>query len=812
MTDKPDDKVWDTATWEGSRRAQLRQSLRLSVRERLQALESLAETSRHFDKLRKSGAFHYGGAGRGPRAAQVGESTGSYAGEVREQRHVIHLHGCRPTPLAGYLKALATLRLVAEQKDPHARGWWEGEHFVLESTLDEAGLKHFFLEEYRPTPIVAPWNGGSGFYPKDNKQGMQALESSSQARFQPWRVAIEVSWRVLSEQNLAESPKDKVVKSELLTKLRARLPDEALAWMDAALVLTGDEVRFPPLLGTGGNDGRLDFTNNFMQRIGDVLDLAGDGGDERSLAWLGECLFGGAHPFMAANKAIGQFSPGQAGGPNAGTGYESESLINPWDFVLMIEGALLFAAAATRRLGSDGPGTLAFPFTVRTRGGGQGSLALTDEGASRAELWVPLWHRPAGLGSLRALFAEGRATLGRHGARDGLDFSRAVSALAVSRGIDGFQRYAFMMRSGKAFLATPLGRFHVPRSPRPDLVAELDHWLGPFQSWTRRKETAARVKSLAHRLDDTLFDMARQGAPRSGAVQRVLVALGEIQLHAGRSTAMREGMVPLPLLDERWFVAAHDNTREFRIAAALAGLGVGDRHLPPMRVHLSPIDASVPSPQWLPESAAHQYCTWHGGSLEKNLVAVLEKRLLLASRRDRADKPLGGGPPASLSAVGAFLAGVTDDRRISRLLPGLAHCSLPARWPARDADEAGEAPVVPAAYALLKLLFVPARQLRRCGVLAEGDALPVPPALLRLLAAGRARDALRLALRRLRVAGLTNLADVPSAAGVTGRRLAAALLIPLGDAAVRQLYLDINARLAEPRRALMNRENQGEPT
>ena len=39
----PADADWTTATWEGSRRAQLRAALALTVRERLQALEDLAE-------------------------------------------------------------------------------------------------------------------------------------------------------------------------------------------------------------------------------------------------------------------------------------------------------------------------------------------------------------------------------------------------------------------------------------------------------------------------------------------------------------------------------------------------------------------------------------------------------------------------------------------------------------------------------------------------------------------------------------------------------------------------------------------------
>lgn len=41
--DRKIDAGWETATWEGSRRAQLRAALALTVRERLQALEDLAE-------------------------------------------------------------------------------------------------------------------------------------------------------------------------------------------------------------------------------------------------------------------------------------------------------------------------------------------------------------------------------------------------------------------------------------------------------------------------------------------------------------------------------------------------------------------------------------------------------------------------------------------------------------------------------------------------------------------------------------------------------------------------------------------------
>jgi CRISPR-associated protein Csx17 len=180
--------------------------------------------------------------------------------------HRVVLAGCTPVPLASYLKALGVLRLVAEQADPDARGYWENEQFVLESRLDEEGLNGFFLEQYEPTPIIAPWNGGSGFYPKDNKSGIEPIEQGDVPRLRALRDAIGVARTNLDQLGLQEKPEGEA-KRELLNSLRAKLDDRALAWLDASVLLTEENPKYPPLLGTGGNDGRLDFTNNFMQRL-----------------------------------------------------------------------------------------------------------------------------------------------------------------------------------------------------------------------------------------------------------------------------------------------------------------------------------------------------------------------------------------------------------------------------------------------------------------------------------------------------------------------------------------------------------------
>ena len=272
------------------------------------------------------------------------------------------LRGCSPTPLASYLKALGVLRLVSsptnhvsgEAADPHVRGWWENECFHLRTTLGRDALLRFFLHDYAPSPIIAPWNGGSGFYPKDNKDGFDPLATGQVAeRFGNMSSAIRNAVRTVERLGLTERPEG-TAKVELVAALRAELADAALLWLDAVLALSGGGLAYPELLGTGGNDGRLEFTNNFTRRLVSRAKPAGlfeasSGEPSNHAARLLEDSLLAAPVLGLCSAAIGQFAPGAAGGPNATNGYSADSEVNPWDFVLMLEGAAAFAGAATRR-------------------------------------------------------------------------------------------------------------------------------------------------------------------------------------------------------------------------------------------------------------------------------------------------------------------------------------------------------------------------------------------------------------------------------------------------------------------------------
>ena len=51
MSTKPEQN-WSNATWIASRRAMIRQSLKLTIRERLQALEDLCETAQPLSRMK----------------------------------------------------------------------------------------------------------------------------------------------------------------------------------------------------------------------------------------------------------------------------------------------------------------------------------------------------------------------------------------------------------------------------------------------------------------------------------------------------------------------------------------------------------------------------------------------------------------------------------------------------------------------------------------------------------------------------------------------------------------------------------------
>ncbi len=671
--------------------------------------------------------------------------------------NVIRLGGCALEPLGSYLKALSVLRLVSEQEDGSARGWWERGCFHFETELDEGGLVAFFLERYAPTPILSPWNGGSGFYPKDKKVGIEAIAGSTGERFAVYRKAVEISRGIPGvgeEKGDSKADEDKRRRTDIQLACRNQLPDGCVEWLDAAVGISAENKRtFAPILGTGGNEGRLDYTNNFMEHVAELL-IAPDG-QMPVEALLRNALFGSATAGLQPG-AVGQYDPGRAGGFNQGQGVETADIAtNPWNFVLTLEGAVAWAAGLYRRQGVAFRSTfLCSPFTVETTPVGYGSAAAKDADSARAEIWAPIWDRRATYGELKTLLREGRAAVDGRPAQNGLEFAEAACMLGVDRGIAGFMRYNLLKRRGDSYIALPVGRFEVKDRSESDLVRELNGILDAI-AW-QMKSPPAEFASLRRQVEEGMYNVLLRGAE---ALEDLAASVG--RLYRRLLLTGKEVHVPASM-SRRWVSKLASTSAEARIAAALAGMW--DRDAPGMVEHLDRFNSSF---------------SWMGATVAERMARTLERRVLLAEQRGLDRNPLGSAYRARIGDATLFLEGSVDDERIEELLFAftLVNWRKDDSGESKGWDDVGVWPV----YALLKHLFF-AEQVE------TGEGKKYLMADLGVLAALTADDvgqAVRTGARRLQNAGLLR-ADMQDPGGFNGMRLAAALLIPVPYGTVMQ--------------------------
>jgi CRISPR-associated protein Csx17 len=405
----------------------------------------------------------------------------------------------------------------------------------------------------------------------------------------------------------------------------------------------------------------------------------------------------------------------------------------------------------------------------------------------RAEMWLPLWSRPTSYAEICQVFSEGRVQFSgshRRATRTGFDFARAVAELGVDRGIDAFQRYAFIERNGQANLALPLGRFEVPGSERlrATLVHEVDPWLERLRRATSdTKRTPPRFARARKNTEEAIFNLCASGSAEH--LRETLTALGAAETAVAVSPRFRgeQKLEPLRELTETWAEECDDGTYEFAVACALASI-TGDGERDAMRASLEPVTITRTNVAWTGREGS---AVWGTNTLTENLAAVLNRRSVDARAESLSHPVIAAKRHASLEAVAAFLSRkpdgsfLTDDARIEELLRGLALID----W--RRASRAAPPPSVedipahlPRAYAMMKLLFLPQGKLRR----KHGDepyVIKHEPRVVLLLRANRVDEAIEIAARRLQSSGLVPLTERFHFNEQDGTRLAAALLIPI---------------------------------
>lgn len=783
--------------------------------------------------------------------------------------HFHHLIGCTPTPLANYLKALGVLRLVAEQVDSAARGWWQDEHFCLITRLTSEELEDFFLKDYQPTPIISPWNKGSGFYKADDP-GLTSLETSTASRFNSYRKGVADARRLLDSVSNADGiirsikartktnksfqtddqrqllgnsetlkhtislimqlsektgisetehqdllneidtiqsliapatrpatkqeadklkastaykrvlaaadRRFKSLKSTLIPDCRKTWRGPHSEWISAAVVLDEKgEPTWPSLLGTGGNDGNLDFTNNLMQRLAELFDLSSPDGlcrvATKSLLinslWLRPSN-------QLASSAIGQFQPGSAGGANSSTGPIGDSLVNAWDFVLMMEGAILFSARSTRRLDPNESSRASAPFAIRAHAAGYGTPGT--EKSQRGEQWMPIWNKPATLPDVAGLLGDARLQLGRQIANRPVDAARAISRLGVARGIESFVRFGYLERNGQSNLAVPLGRIRVQQHPRGYLIDDLATWLDRLQRSARDKNAPARLMHCERMLaDSVLAAVTHDDTPdRWQAILR-----NAVQLESLQATGSGIDAGPIPALKVEWINAIDDGSPEVRLAVALGSASWaysnGHRPLDPVRHHWLPLERGARRFKTSDKRLAKDSrVVVSGRDAIADCASIVERRCIEAGMKGERRLRLVSafGASARLDDLALFLSGNVDPQRMFDLARALMAIKWD-EWQLKHALRANGIDETPSeAWLAIRLACLP-------WPLADGRDIPAEPSIVRRLLAGDGSGATEISLARLRSAGIRPPLQTAITDAQTAKLWAAALVFPI---------------------------------
>jgi len=616
--------------------------------------------------------------------------------------HLLKLHGCTPEPLGNYLKGLGVFRLIAEQADPQARAWWKDGVLNLLTTLSKEKVADFFLNGigenktpiYCPTPIFAPWGGRPGFYKDGNEKAKSRLkvirELNPPGRFSASQESIKQIEAILKQRGWTDVPKKKreKIKTDIIASMRNQWNDSAVNWFDASISLEEDAC-FGFLYGTGGNEGSADITNNFWELIEETLGLPTPRPDSDEL--LVASIFG-APRASSTSRTAGQHFPLAAGSSNCGQDFEGSASTNPWDFILMMEGAVLFAGATTKRLSQYGKGKSAFPFMINHLATEGQASSIKDEAKQdakvircRAEFWMPLCSEPTSLTEIASMLTEGRLQR-RSGEQTEhtLHAMEAIRTLGTARGIDTFHRVGLFERRGKGYyLASSLG-YH-STSGSSDIFASQLAEIERFRQQVYRKlregpgmpERILNARKHFHHAIALLLESDAIVAYTTDPLLETLVGIAgiefELSLHKDRTKLLS----PCPALSSKWL--PKNNNSECRLARAIAGISHwgetsdSGRTVPvvqSLRSNLLPL--AQRGKAWVWDDTTRSNVWSRAAPLETNLAAVLRRRMIDSRRGKGEGLPLWSSFSARFSDILALLQGAIDETRLTDLIFGFS--------------------------------------------------------------------------------------------------------------------------------------------
>jgi CRISPR-associated protein Csx17 len=568
---------------------------------------------------------------------------------------VLALPGLSPDSLGNYLASLGLLRVLS-RKWPSARIAWRDE--VLQVVGGPPTLDALLDELVRVAGAQTESDTGKREWTQYDKAWSDAQKKGTKRK----SGAPLALWQAQAEESCLE--------------------------LFVAHAVPHARVSFNPLLGSGGNAGRRDFSAGWKQAV-DALAAApkaGNGRGKKKVAGspdaasapdarrseLGAFLLGQPLTWLLEKLAAGSWFSEATKLYNSGQSPGREGQISPWAMVLACEGLVLLAGSASRRLGARARTVGAFPFVTEPIA----ASAEKEADRFRGEIWTPLWTRPMTLAEASTLFSRGRAELHGRGALSPATFATAIRKRGVDAGVSEFRRFT-------------LGRTTSANTFEPHLQTRftLDATAGTKgapTSLTLERITALieqrgfprdgkRFVGLRGPIETALLDVAAHPG-RSEAAIALLDAITSALDRIDRNRGFREGKVrwePLPLGWLAWLFANEQPGVEARLALSLVSafpvaqpfatyrFGVESKSGPTYAHYTHP---ERPPARWV----------WGPGELARILGAVLSRRLLdqdpTADQAQRGSVPV----PATTAQVSQWFAGEVDESLLAAWLSRLA--------------------------------------------------------------------------------------------------------------------------------------------
>jgi CRISPR-associated protein Csx17 len=514
--------------------------------------------------------------------------------------HEYKLDGIRVQPLGNYLAGLGLLRLVNRTIDPQAKGFWREGSFWLQTKIDREDLVPRLVDSYTALHIINPWNKAAGIS-IDGKVATFSglfgmLQKSPCVRLEGFSVLLEDVLQVVAANPIVNKDKD---KPRQVDALKRQITNPVwVDWCQSAIVevqetdkkgKVSDRLRYPALLGTGGNVGPTDLALNYYQALGQIFDINIAEGTpvKQAIAMFTEAIFGGstqeatnsedckgAHLFPA-NDFYLDFKKSNSLDYVA-SGGDGGAALNPALMLLATEGFLTFSSTIStinNTIDADGVGIRAktqvakYSLAVPTKGSSSNLVSVSERQKYAEEYFLPLWSAALTHEKLKSnlfespLVNEVSFSL-RHRPNDGTDFINEVREWAARTGATGqMLRYQMLPRKGQGNFAVYMGVVDVG-GDLIDLAADMNPVRNKLKS--AADKLPATVSAMIYQFDRRYSEFCGNG--RDPTV--LLHLLGKISRHPDVSLCFR-GLT----LRGDWLIGCEDEV-ELRLAVALGLVGV----------------------------------------------------------------------------------------------------------------------------------------------------------------------------------------------------------------------------------------------